>query len=543
MHPGQVLLDPGAGLDEVDAVGGVLLDARGKREAVRVEDDVLGREADLFGQDAIGASADLLAALEVVGLPLLVEGHHDDSGPVLAAQPGFADELLLALLQGDGVDDRLALHVLQARLDDVPLGGVDHHRNAADVRFGCDQLGEPVHRGDAVDHAFVHVDVDDLRTDLDLLQSDRQSRVVVLGLDQVAEPGGTRDVGALTDVDEQRVVGDVERLEPRQAGGDLDLGQLARRLAVDDLGDFGDVRRRCATTAADQVDQAGLGEIGNVAGLTLRRLVVLAEGVGQSGVRVAGHEGVGDPRHLGDVGPHLRRTECAVQADRQRLDVPDRVPERLGHLAGQGPPGRIGDGAGDDHRPAAPALLEHRLEGEHSRFGVERVEDRFDEDDVGSAVDQAVGGFEVGGDQLVVGDVACAGIVDVRRNGRGPRRGPERAGDVTRLLGSAELVGGLAGQRGTGIVQLVAEVLHAVVRHRHLVRVERVGFDDVGAHLEVFAVDPLDDLRLGQVEQVVVALQRGRPFGEPIPAVAGLVGPVTLDRGAHRAVDHHDALA
>jgi len=41
-----------------------------------------------------------------------------------------------------------------------------------DVRLGRDQLGEAVHRGDAVDHALVHVDVDDLRTDLDLLQGD-----------------------------------------------------------------------------------------------------------------------------------------------------------------------------------------------------------------------------------------------------------------------------------------------------------------------------------------------------------------------------------
>ena len=206
VHPGKVLLDPGAGLDEVDPVGRVLLDTGRQREAVRVEDDVLGREADLFGQDPVGAPADLLAALQVVGLTLLVEGHHDDGGAVLAAQPCFADELLLALLHGDRVDDRLALHVLQARLDDIPLRGVDHHRDAADVRLGRDQLGEPVHRGDAVDHALVHVDIDDLRTDLDLLQGDRQRGVVVLGLDQVAEPGGAGDVGALADVHEQGVV-------------------------------------------------------------------------------------------------------------------------------------------------------------------------------------------------------------------------------------------------------------------------------------------------------------------------------------------------
>ena len=67
-----------------------------------------------------------------------------------------------------------------------------------------------------------------------------------------------------------------------------------------------------------------------------------------------------------------------------------------------------------DHRPAAAALLEQRLDGEDRRLGVERVEDRLDEEEVGAAVDQAVGLLEVGRDQLVEGDVAGAGVVDVR---------------------------------------------------------------------------------------------------------------------------------
>ena len=543
VHPGQVLLDPGAGLDEVDAIARVLLDAGGQREAVRVEDDVLGRETDLLGQDPVGPPADLLAALQIVGLALLVEGHHHHGGAVLAAQPGLPDELLLALLHGDRVDDRLALHVLQAGLDDLPFGGVDHDRDAADIGFGGDQFGEPVHRGDAVDHALVHVDVDDLRTDLDLLQGHRQRRVVILRLDQVAEPGRAGDVGALTDVHEQGVRGDVERLQAGQPGRDGDLGQLARRLALDDLGDLGDVWRRRAAAPTDQVDQAGVGELRDIARLGLRGLVVLAEGVGQPGVRVAGHEGIGDARHLGDVGPHLGRAEGAVESHRDRLGVPDRVPECLGDLTGQRPPGGIGDGARDDQRPAAAALLEQRLDGEDGRLGVQRIEDGLDDQQIGTAVDQTVGRLQVRGDQLVVGNVARTRVVDVRRDRRRARGRADGAGDVAGFVRGAELVGGLARQGGAGVVELVGQLVHVVIGQRHRVRVERVGLQDVGAGLQVLAVDALDDLRLRQVQQVVVALQRARPLPEPVAAVPVLVGAVALDRGAHRAVDHHDAPA
>src|ERR1700719_4123087 len=62
-------------------------------------------------------------------------------------------------------------------------------------------------------------------------------------------------------------------------------------------------------------------------------LVVFAEGVRQTSVRITGHEAVGDARDLGEVGPHLLRAERTVQADEQRIRVAYRVPECLGDLA------------------------------------------------------------------------------------------------------------------------------------------------------------------------------------------------------------------
>ena len=80
----QVLPDPARRLDEGDAVAVVLLHAGRDGEDVRIEDDVLRREADAVDQDVVGARGDRRLALERVGLALLVERHHHDGGAVAA---------------------------------------------------------------------------------------------------------------------------------------------------------------------------------------------------------------------------------------------------------------------------------------------------------------------------------------------------------------------------------------------------------------------------------------------------------------------------
>ncbi|CAB4945373.1 unannotated protein [freshwater metagenome] len=540
---GQVLLDPARGLDEVLAVGRVLLDARRDREDVGVEDDVLGREPDLVDEDPVGPLADRLAALEVVGLAVLVEGHDHDGGAVLAAQARVATEGLLTLLHGDRVDDGLALDALEAGLDDLPLRGVDHHRHAADVGLGGDQLEEAVHRGDAVDHALVHVDVDHLRASLDLLGCDADGGVVVAVLDELAEPGGAGDVGALAHVDEEALVGDGQRLEAREPHHRLVRHRLAPLLALDGTRDGGDVVRRGAAAATDEVEEASLGELGQDRRRLVGRLVVLAERVGQSGVGVDRDEGVREARELRDVGAHVARAQCAVEADSQRTRVAYGVPEGLGDLAGERTTRRIGDGAGDDDRPAALLLLEQRLDGEDRRLGVEGVEDRLDHQQVRAAVDEAARGDEVGLGELVEADVARARVVDVGRDRGRTRRGAERTGDPARAVVGGDRVRCCAGQARGLEVQLVGEVLEAVVGERDRVGVEGVRLDDVGARAEVLLVDRPDDVRLRDRQQVVVADQVAGVVGEALPAVAGLVGPVALDGRAHRTVQHHDPLA
>jgi hypothetical protein len=67
----------------------------------------------------------------------------------------------------------LALQALQAGLDHLPARRVDHHRHAGDVRLGGDQVrGRSSWHRRPVEHALVHVHVDDLRAVLDLLPRD-----------------------------------------------------------------------------------------------------------------------------------------------------------------------------------------------------------------------------------------------------------------------------------------------------------------------------------------------------------------------------------
>ena len=304
-----------------------------------------------------------------------------------------------------------------------------------------------------------------------------------------------------------------------------------------------DVVGRRAATATEQVHHAALGELVDDSRSVVRRLVIFAERIRQPGVRVAGHEAVGYPGDLGKIGTHLGCTERAVEADEQRAGVPHGVPECLGHLPGQRAARSVGDRARDHHRPPSAALLEQRLDGEDRRLGVQRVEDRLDQEQVGATVDQPVRLFEIGVDELLIGDVASAGIVDVRRDGRGATGRPERASDKAWFVG----IGGSAGitlepgQPCRLAVELVAELLHAVIGQRDPLGVERVRLDDIGAGLEVRAVNAPNRVGLGECEQVVVAPDVAVPVGEPLATVFGFAERVLLDHRASRTVQDDDA--
>ncbi len=492
----------------------------------------------------VGAAADLHLARLGVRLALFVEGHDHHRRAVAADQLGLVQKGLFAFLEADGIDDALALHAFEARLDDRPLGRVDHHRHLADVRLRGHQVQERGHGLDAVQHGLVHVDVDDLGAVLHLVPGHIQGGVVFLVEDELLEARRAGDVGALADVDEQRVLADGEGLQAAEAALGLDGGDLPGRVPGHRLGDGLDMVRGRAAAAADDVQEPLLGPLGDVLGHGLGGLVVLAELVGQPGVGVGADVGVRHPGQLLHVLAQLLGAQGAVEADADRVGMGEGVPERLGDLTREGAAAGIGNGARDHDGQVDAPVLEERLDGEDRRLGVEGIEDGLDEQHVRAAVHQAFGGLVIGLGQLVEGGVAKARVVDVRRDGAGAVGGAQHAGNEARLVGlpGGHRVGGLARHLGRISIQLIDQILQLIIGLGNGGRVEGVGLDNVGTGLQIGRMDVADDLRLGDGQQIIVALEVARVVSKALAAIIRLLERIALDHGAHGAVEDQDAL-
>ena len=206
-------------------------------------------------QQCVGALADRHLALDGVGLASLVEGHDDHGGAVAHTKARVREERLLALLEADRIDDGLALHALEARLDHRPLRRIDHDGHARDVRLARDEAQEFRHGRCRIEHALVHVHIDDLRAVGHLLPGDVDGGAIVAGFDELAKLGRAGHVGALADVDEQAPRIDGERFQAAQPASGRDARHQARRNARDCANHGANVLRRRAAAAAQHIEE------------------------------------------------------------------------------------------------------------------------------------------------------------------------------------------------------------------------------------------------------------------------------------------------
>ncbi len=218
LHAWARRLDDARGLDEVDGVVVVLFEPGGDGEDVGIEDDVGRIEAGLFGQNLVRALTDRDLALDGIRLSDLVEGHDYDAGAKALNDLRLVEKVGLAFLEADRVDDALALGALEPGLEHRPLRAVDHHRDTGNLRLGRDVVEERRHGLLGIEHALVHVDVDEVGAVADLLGRDLHGRRVVVVLDEAGELRRPGDIGALTDHLKVAVGPDGQRFEAGELG-------------------------------------------------------------------------------------------------------------------------------------------------------------------------------------------------------------------------------------------------------------------------------------------------------------------------------------
>ena len=228
------------------------------------------------------------------------------------------------------------------------------------------------------------------------------------------------------------------------------------------------------------------------------------------------------------------------------------VPEGRHRLAREHAARSIGHRAADHDRQALAGLRKRFVNGKQRGLGVERIEDRFDQQHVGSACDQAKGLLQIGRAQLFKGDVARTGVVHVGADASRLGGGAKRAGHEAGLVGRGELVAGRTREAGAFQVHFVGQIGHAVIVLRNRGGAECVGFDDVSTRRQIAFVDLADDVGARQAQQFVVALDVVREVLETGPsrriraalaAVLFLGQFEALHHGAHGAVKDGDALA
>ena len=279
------------------------------------------------------------------------------------------------------------------------------------------------------------------------------------------------------------------------------------------LRDRADVIGRRAAAAADDVDEAAVGEVAEQRGRLVGQLVVLAEGVRQAGVRVAADVAVGDARQLREVRPHLARAERAVEADAERPGVLDRDVERVERLARQRAAAAVGDRHRDHQRQPRRRVSANTSSIATSAalaFSVSKMVSTSSRSH--AAVDQAARLLR--DTRRVISSKVIGAerrVVDVRRDRQRLGRRADRAGDEARLVGRLRgpLVGDAArASCAASTVQLVRRAPRARSRPARRRCALKVLVSMMSAPASRYSrVDAGDDVGPRQHQHVVVALE------------------------------------
>ncbi len=300
---------------------------------------------------------------------------------------------------------------------------------------------------------------------------------------------------------------------------------------------------RSATAATNEVEPTFTGILAQNICDFLRCPVVFAKGIRQTSVEV----GVGihwrDTRKLFHVGTQLSRSHAAVQAHADERSVCDRVPQRFERLSGKGAAAGIEDRTGSNHRHALAAFIEIFLNGKKLRFEHQRVDRGFGQQDIGTAVNETAHLFFEDFNHAIEGQFSQSRIIDIKRNRQRFSGRAHCARYEAGLFGGADGIDRAPRHLRRGHVHLINELFQSIIALRYEVDVERIGFDDVGTGFEVGSVNFFNDVRLGENQQIIVALERHRVRRKTLTAKIFFGEFIALNHRSHRAVKDQNSFA
>ncbi len=450
-----------------------------------------------------------------------------------------------AFFQADGIDDSLALQAFQAGFDHAPFRAIHQNGHARDIGFGSQGIQESGHALFRIQHGFVHVHIDHLRAAFHLLARHRERFFVVAFADQLRETRRTSHVGSLADVDEIGVRANHQRFEAAEPRVGLDFWRHSWRDSSDRFADGADMLRRRTATASRDIQPAIAREFSQISSHALRRLIETAKRVRQAGIRIASDRNGRKARKFFQKWAHLFCAQSAVHPHAEERHVRDGNPEGLDRLPRKRSAAAIDDRHRHNHRNAQPRAVEIFLDSKKRRFGVERIENRLHEQKVNAALDQSFGLSSVSLAQLIKSDGPRRGIRDVVRDRgrfRGRSHGAGHEASALRMRGHVALHG-LPRDLCSGKIHIGDASFERIFRHGHRVGVERIRFDDVGARFQILLMDLPDDLRLGQIQGVIIQAQILAMPREFLTAIARLIQFARLDHRAHGAIEQQDAFA
>ena len=286
------MFDLTRGFDKIQAVIIVFINAGRNSENIWVENNVFGREANLFDEDFIGALADFDFSGFGVCLAFFIERHDDNRRTITTHQFGVLDKGFLAFFQRDGINHAFTLDTFQSRFQNIPFGRIQHDGYFGDVRLRSNQHQKAYHRFFGLQHAFIHVDVDNLRTVFNLLFRDIQRGFKITFNNQPFECGRAGDIGAFTDIHKKCIRAYRHRLKPCQATALFNIRYDSRGIFLHGINNRLDMRGRGSATSANNIQITALRPIFQLLSHGFGRFIIFAKFIGQTGVGMGGHMGI-----------------------------------------------------------------------------------------------------------------------------------------------------------------------------------------------------------------------------------------------------------